>query len=78
MRHNYGSSCALEWARALQQQKPLQWEALVPQLEISPRLPQLEKVRPQQEDPARIASRKKSELGFLSPRFSINMLLTEI
>ena len=39
-RHNY---CLWSRARALQQEKPLQWEAGAPHLESSPRLLQLEK-----------------------------------
>ena len=67
--HNYWA-CALgprnsnSWAPvprdgALQQEKPLQWEAQVPQLESGPRLPQLEKVCPQQWRPSTREKEKK-------------------
>ena len=39
-------------ARAVQQEKPLQWDARAPQLESSPHSPQLEEEPTQQQDPA--------------------------
>ena len=39
-------------AHALQQEKPLKWEAWAPQLERSPHLVQLEKAPAQHKDPA--------------------------
>ena len=38
-------------ARAPQQEKPLQWEACVPQQRVAPRSPQLEKACAQQRGP---------------------------
>ena len=49
-RHNYWA-CAPR-ARALQQEKPLQWKAHVLQLESSSRTPQLEKGCTQQQKPS--------------------------
>ena len=43
---------------ALQQEKPLQWEALAPQLESSPHSPQVEKVRAQQWKPSTAKNKK--------------------
>ena len=44
VRHNY-------WAHAMQQEKPLQWEARVPQRRVAPRSLQLEKAHAQQRRP---------------------------
>ena len=55
MCHNYWAQALLKPASskalALQQKKPLQWEAHTPQLERSPHLPQLEKKPSQSKDP---------------------------
>ena len=54
-------------APALQQEKPLQWEACAPQLESSPCLPQLEKTWEQQWSPS-AATKKKKDVGQIWPK----------
>ena len=49
--HGANKSVHHNWARVLQQEKPLQWEAYASQLESSPCSPQLEKAHTQQREP---------------------------
>ena len=58
---------------ALQQEKVLQWEAQEPQLESSPRLPQLEKALAQQWRPSPVKNKFKKKKNFFLKEWLVAM-----